>query len=103
MASPIGVPAPHYMARSAIIGFEPCTCVETLVSAGSWSFTLIVLRELAPMVKGACGLAPEGRLLGHSYFKDTSKKAALHTGGKLFIRVIWIGATFIFLFCEFNV
>jgi len=41
--------------------------------------------------------------LGTVYFKDTLKKAALYTGGELFIRVIWIGATFVFRFCEFNI
>gem|GEM_PF-2159854 len=31
------------------------------------------------------------------------KKTALHTGRELFIRVIWIGATFVFRFREFNI
>ena len=55
-ASP--VPLSQYIALSAMIGWLPVTLVERSVS-GRTSFTLIVLRESAGMVKVAWGTAPD--------------------------------------------
>jgi len=58
---PAGCPLPSTMALSAMIGLEPCTCVETLVLAGSWVVHLYGLAGVwLPSVNGACGLGPAG-------------------------------------------
>jgi hypothetical protein len=52
-ASPIAVPAPQYMARSAIIGSVPFTWMERSF-AGTTVLTLTVLREFASPVDRRC-------------------------------------------------